>query len=101
MGKEVIAGPFHPAFGQLVESRIALKKMSAMFLNFCKAGNQRQTVLENTSIVFRVPLRELSNYRGQRNGNLTKLEESFLKKFLILPDTMLGEGKIKMEQVLH
>ncbi len=101
MGGKVVAGPFHPAFGQLVESRIALEKMSAMFLNFQESDIRKQTVPENNRFVFHVPFRELSNYRGQRNGNLAKLEESFKRKFVILSDTNLGEGKIKMEQTSH
>lgn len=69
----VAAGPFHPAFRQLVESRIALKKMIAIF-NVCKAAHERS---EKKIFVFHVPKQELSNYRGQRKENLTKLRDLF------------------------
>lgn len=78
----VAAGPFHPAFGQLVESRIALGRMIALF-NGLKIEKE---IRSQKNFVFLVPARELSNYRGQHNGNLARLKEYFGREFEILAD---------------
>ncbi|MBI5184258.1 MAG: radical SAM protein [Nitrospinae bacterium] len=78
----VVAGPFHPAFGQLVESRIALGRMIALFSGL----KIEHEISAQKNFVFLVPARELSNYRGQHNGNLVKLRDYFGREFEILAD---------------
>ncbi|MCX7918718.1 MAG: radical SAM protein [bacterium] len=65
----IIAGPFHPAFGELVKSAIAFDRMHQQLANLFGA---RQT---SSTISFYVPANELSIYRGQHNQNITRLKQ--------------------------
>lgn len=66
--QDVLAGPFHPAFGQLVDSRICLDQMAW----FCRKNN-----LQNTEL-FVVPQRyDTSVILGQRRSNVTTMMENF------------------------
>lgn len=76
----VVAGPFHSAFGELVKSAIAFDKMNEKLSKLLKS--QR----EKNGVMFYVPVRELSIYRGQHNRNLTKLKEVWnLNNLSIVP----------------
>lgn len=66
LGEDVVAGPYHPAFGQLVKSRIAYEKL-------LKAAETQKGKVFTTS----VPESELSDYIGQRKCNIYKLKEQF------------------------
>jgi histone acetyltransferase (RNA polymerase elongator complex component) len=61
---EVLAGPWHPALGELVRSRIALGEMERLLAGY--AGE---------APVILVPRHQLSIYRGQRSGNLLLLRK--------------------------
>ena len=75
LGEDVVAGPYHPAFGQLVKSRIAYEKLSDM----AKEQNGEIFTAE-------VPSSELSDYIGQRKCNIYKLKEQFgYKKVIVKP----------------
>lgn len=65
----IVAGPFHPAFGELVKSALAYDRMNKKLTELLES----QRVKSN--ITFYVPARELSIYRGQHNQNLTKLKQ--------------------------
>jgi hypothetical protein len=74
----ILAGPFHPAFRQLVESSIMLDKMRSAL------GKRKQ---KKTTAVFCVHLRDISAAIGQRKGNIKKLKEEFgLREVRILKD---------------
>ena len=71
---EIVAGPYHPAFGQLVKSRIAYNRL----LEIGKVHNDVYTAY--------VPGRELSDYIGQNKCNVIALKERFgYKDVLIKP----------------
>lgn len=71
---EIAAGPYHPAFGQLVKSQLAYRRL-------LEIGEVRDG--EYTAYV---PARELSDYIGQRKCNIKALQERFgYKKVLIKP----------------
>lgn len=66
---EVEAGPFHPAFRQLVQSRLLLNKM----IKYIKENR-----LENSSsIVIECNEREISNIIGQKKTNIISLKHKF------------------------
>lgn len=83
IGGDIVAGPYHPAFGQLVKSRIAYDKLAKM------AEIERANSVDgNESGVFTasVPYKELSDYIGQKNQNVIKLKEQFgYEKVIIKP----------------
>ncbi len=58
-----LAGPYHPAFGELCESRIYLKK----------ATNALSVFDKNTSHIIYVSPTELSKMIGQKKVNITHL----------------------------
>jgi histone acetyltransferase (RNA polymerase elongator complex component) len=69
--RTIVAGPFHPAFGELVKSARAYDRMNNRLTELL-ASHQ-----EKNKITFYVPKRELSIYRGQHNQNLARLRRDW------------------------
>jgi histone acetyltransferase (RNA polymerase elongator complex component) len=67
MKDSVVAGPYHPAFGHLVESSLFYDMAS------CLMGKSRQSRIPRV----RVSPSDLSNIRGQKNQNLYRLKYRF------------------------
>ena len=65
--KHFLAGPYHPALHQLVDSEIA----------FDMAEHLLQNNSGGSHALFFCHPKEISNLRGQRNGNILKLREQF------------------------
>ena len=65
--KHFLAGPYHPALRQCVDSEIAFDM--ANYLLRDNSGESHALFLCNS--------KEVSNLRGQRNGNILKLREQF------------------------
>ncbi len=74
----VVAGPYHPAFGHLVESSLFYDMASYLMGKHGGCENVR----------FRVSPSDLSNIRGQKNRNLHHLKERF----------GLGEARIEIDE---
>lgn len=73
---DIVAGPYHSAFGQLVKSHIAYETL----VKFAE-GQQTSSVFE-----LRVPQEELSDYIGQKKCNIEKLKKQFgYQKVIIKP----------------
>ncbi len=64
----IVAGPFHPAFRQLVESSIFLNKMRSALLN--------RTGMNHTA-VFLVDPRDVSAAVGQQRANIDAMKKEF------------------------
>jgi len=80
-----VAGPFHPAFRELCESEIYLKKMHKLLICDYK----------NRSVTFYVPQRELSKAVGQKRRNIELLKgDGYTVK--IKPDLSAKNG-IRLE----
>lgn len=67
-GAAVVAGPHHPAFGELVQS--------VCFREALRAALRRQPV-SGAAVRLRVHPRDVSRVRGQRNAALTGLKREF------------------------
>lgn len=65
----VIAGPYHPAFGELVEGRLCLWQMREQL--------RKEDLRKGGEFVFRVEPREISRMVGQKRINIRTLEEEF------------------------
>ena len=65
--KHILAGPYHPALHQCVDSEIA----------FDMAEHLLQNNSGGSHALFLCHPKEVSNLRGQRNGNILKLREQF------------------------
>lgn len=83
--KSVVAGPYHPAFGEMVQSRLWLKKIRAQ-LGLLSAGQ---------NLLIRVSHRDISAVTGMKKQNTRRLEElGFSGRFTILPDKNMARGNI-------
>jgi histone acetyltransferase (RNA polymerase elongator complex component) len=82
--KSLLAGPYHPSFGHLVKSRLALKKMLKALEGFGGAAPR-----------FMVNERELSIYKGIGGGNVGKIKAATGRDASISPgDAAPGTFKI-------
>ena len=63
----LLAGPYHPAFGQLVESELFYDLMSAMVAD----------LPQGSRVEFFAPLGRISDLVGQKRRNLARLAERF------------------------
>lgn len=83
--KSVVAGPYHPAFGEMVQSRLWLKKIRAQ-LGLLSAGQ---------NLLIHVSHRDISAVTGMKKQNTRRLEElGFSGRFTILPDKNMARGNI-------
>lgn len=88
LNQDVIAGPFHPAFRQLVESNIYRLILDEFFLNI---------KLKEPIFTIRIKENEISSIVGQKSSNLKYLLEKFnLKKISILKDR-LPKGELYIQ----
>jgi histone acetyltransferase (RNA polymerase elongator complex component) len=84
----IIAGPYHPAFRQLVESSILLDKMRRALRNYTgKRGR----------VTFQVNSKDLSAAIGQKRSNIKKLEQEFGVQNI---DIVAGNSMRRREPVL-
>ena len=83
----VIAGPFHPALGELVVSSLAYDQMDNL-MSTNNIGSKRVRIF--------VPERELSIFIGQHRQNLYRLQKKYRDtEISITPDKSLERGKLK------
>ena len=88
MERHILAGPYHPAFRQLVESAI-------FYDNMASQTAKRKT--SDTALIFQVSPKDLSTARGQKNSNILKLRDAFqTHEVRIIPDESLRRGEIRL-----
>lgn len=87
--KSLVAGPYHPAFGELVNARIMLRKTRTVL---CDAGRDEQLILS-------ISERDQSVFRGIRSANLQRLQElGLLDRFRLVTDSaQMRNTVIKIE----
>jgi histone acetyltransferase (RNA polymerase elongator complex component) len=87
----VLAGPYHPAFGHLVMSSVWLDKASELLAS--------ENIRGQRALLYVRP-ENISNMRGQRNGNIIKLMERFqLRAVDVKPDEKLIGEAIRLQCV--
>ena len=87
-GETIIAGPYHPAFGELVFSEVFFRKIVDKIQ---KSGNVRDrlTILTHPG--------DISKVRGQHNANIQRLKECFgFTDIRVLGDERYGRGGIEI-----
>ncbi len=83
LAKSVIAGPYHPAFGELVQSRLWLNKIKKKLMEL-KTGEKLEMYLSH---------RDLSSVIGQQKKNIKRLEElGFKDRFTLVVDKDMQRG---------
>ena len=84
--QNVVAGPYHPAFGELVMSRIWLKKIRTQ-LALLQPGEEMTIHISN---------RDQSAVHGKGRRNIKRLEELGLGgRFTIVPQKTMARGNIE------
>ncbi len=84
----VLAGPYHPAFGELVMSRVFFDKMAKMLENH-----------QDNSVCFLVHPKDISAAIGQKKENVNRLKESFsLNEIHFKQDASLTRGTITIDK---
>jgi histone acetyltransferase (RNA polymerase elongator complex component) len=87
---EIVAGPWHTAFGFLVRSEMYHQKIEPLL---SRPG-------EASAVKLRVPPREIALLRGYRNEGLHKIENKMVVRVTaVLPDESLPAGRIEVDRV--
>lgn len=86
--RDLLAGPYHPALHQLVDSAIVFDMALALL----------RTSPQDPRPLFFCHPGEISNVRGQRNGNLQKLRDRFgLKEILVQRREDVPRGSLALQ----
>jgi len=87
---EILAGPWHSAFGFLVRSYIHHKKIGAFLPEFNRAA----------SIGIRTPRREIPLVRGYKNEGVRLLEKKTGARIIyVRPDDSIPPGRIEVDDI--
>ena len=84
---QVVSGPFHPAFRQLVESRLWYDKIS----NEIKKVNSQ---IKNIKI--EVNQQDVNNVVGHKKINIQKIKETYDTKVIVKVNNKIKHGKLKV-----
>ena len=86
LAESLVAGPFHPAFGELVQSRLWLKKIRAR-LALLAPGEH---------LAIHISHRDRSAVAGNKKYNIDRLGQlGYAGRFTIVPDNGMERGNIK------
>ena len=89
LDRELLAGPYHPAFGHLVHS--------ALFLDEAIAALSKTTIGSNPVDLYTHPA-SISRMRGLKNSNVAILKEKFnIRNLRILQDDSLDRNELKVD----
>ncbi|MEW6623290.1 MAG: radical SAM protein [Bacillota bacterium] len=84
----VVAGPYHPAFGELVLNKVAYQIMLERLYDLAESVG---------SVDFNVPIRQISIYMGQKRSNLALLQRHYAQKISISGDERLLLNQFRMD----
>lgn len=87
-GSEVVAGPYHPAFRQLVESGLWYDTI----LEKIKQLNVKVKKVQVT-----VNPQDVNNVIGHKRENIEKLKDMYTLDLIVKQDESIKQGKIKVE----
>lgn len=82
-GRDLVAGPYHPAMGQMVASGVLFDKAAASI------ASSGEAFTEGVDLV--VHPRMISTMRGQKNGNIRRLKKRFPR---IGPVNVIGDPDV-------
>ncbi len=84
--KSLVAGPYHPAFGELVQSRLWLQRIRK------RLGRLQP----DQQLVVHISHKDMSAVVGMRKQNTKRLEElGFSGRYQILPDRNMARGSVR------
>lgn len=83
----IVAGPFHPAFRQLVESSLLYEQAASLL--------EGSKIQGRNSLTFLISPKDISNFYGQGGQNIRRLRETFgLREITVKPDTQQRRGTV-------
>jgi len=89
-GSEVVAGPYHPAFRQLVESGLWYDTIVAKI---------KQLNVKVKKVQVKVNPQDVNNVVGHKRENIEKLKEMYTLDLVVKQDNDIKQGKIEVEIV--
>ena len=87
-GSEVVAGPYHPAFRQLVEANL-------WYDDILKRIKEMNTKVKRVKII--INPKDVNNVVGHKRENIKKLKDVYELDLIIEQDEKMKEGKFKLE----
>ena len=87
-GSEVVAGPYHPAFRQLVEANL-------WYNDILKRIKEMNTKVKRVKII--INPKDVNNVVGHKRENIQKLKDVYELDLIIEQDEKMKEGKFKLE----
>ena len=87
-GSEVVAGPYHPAFRQLVEANL-------WYDDILKRIKEMNTKVKRVKII--INPKDVNNVVGHKRENIQKLKDVYELDKIIEQDEKMKEGKFKLE----
>lgn len=85
---EIVAGPYHPAFRQLVES-------SLWYDNIVERIKQLETKVKKVKIA--INPKDVNNVVGHKRENIIKLKEMYELDLIVKQDEKIKQGKFEIE----
>lgn len=85
---EVVAGPYHPAFRQLVESSMWYDAI---------VGKIKKLNAKVKEVQFEVNPQDVNNVIGHKKENIVKLKETYDVDLIVKPNDEIKQGKSKVE----
>ena len=89
-GSSVLAGPFHPAFRQLVESGMWYDSIEERIKEF----NSKIKKIE-----IRVNSEDVNNVIGNKKENIIKLKEKYELDTIIKADDTIAQGDFEIDEI--
>ena len=85
----IVAGPYHPAFRQLVESALLFEQAASLL-----AGSKME---RKGTLTFLISPQDISNFYGQGGQNIRRLREAFsFRKIQVKPDPQQERGTVSL-----
>lgn len=86
LADQVVAGPYHPAFGELVASREWFRKIRSRLAN----------LNEGEHLKIHISHRDMSALVGMKKSNLRRLDDlGFGGRYTIIPEKLRERGNIE------
>lgn len=89
-GSEVVAGPYHPAFRQLVESGLWYDTIVSKI---------KQLNVKVKKVQVTVNPQDVNNVVGHKRENIEKLKEMYTLDLIVKQDENIKQGKLELEVV--
>jgi len=90
IGKDLLAGPYHPAFGELVKARVFRKQIEYLLAEV-------SLQLNNSKFFLFCNRHDISQVKGQKQTNFLYFQDKYDLKLVIQPRDDLNSGSIALE----